>query len=113
MTIEQEQKCAIEALSRASDVTQRLMFREGAKWMDSEHAAALAKAEERCREVTEEKEAMRIAWHGLINQGKDFYSWQRDWQDAARLVLGLGEDASVEDINSALLLRNEANGRES
>lgn len=51
MTIEQEQKCAIEALSRASDVTQRLMFREGAKWMDSEHAAALAIAEERCREL--------------------------------------------------------------
>lgn len=53
MTIEQEQKCAIEALSRASDVTQRLMFREGAKWMGAEHAAALAKAEERVRELEE------------------------------------------------------------
>lgn len=34
MTIEQERECAIEALSRASDIQQRLMFREGAKWME-------------------------------------------------------------------------------
>ncbi len=42
MTIEQERICAVEALARASDTQQRLMFREGAKWMDAEHAALLA-----------------------------------------------------------------------
>ena len=97
MTIEQEQRCAIEALSRASDVTQRLMFREGAKWMDaehakfaadackvvadewkaihdktvSEHAAALAKSEERVREL---EEALRwILSHGwrTVHMGRE------------------------------------------
>lgn len=51
-------------------------------------------------------EAMQTAYHGLFNPGKDFYSWQRDWQDACRLTLGLSDDATVEDINLALLLRD-------
>lgn len=51
-------------------------------------------------------EAMQDAYHSLLNPGKPFYSWQRDWQDACRLILGLGEDATVEDINLALLLRD-------
>lgn len=47
------------------------------------------------------------AWHDLINQGEDFYSWQRDWQDGARQFLNLGQDASVDDIRLALLLREK------
>lgn len=59
MTIEQEQKCAIEALSRASDVTQRLMFREGAKWMGAEHAAAPAESQKRVAELEAEVESLK------------------------------------------------------
>lgn len=36
-----------------------------------------------------------------------FYSWQRNWQAVARLVLALPADADVETINLALILRDQ------
>lgn len=85
MTIEQERKCAIEALSRASDVTQRLMFREGATWMDAEHAAALAKSEEDahvlvCQAVTLLNNGETLKASQLLRQ------WLMDW-DVTRAAL--------------------------
>lgn len=50
-------------------------------------------------------DAIQSAYHGLVSPGEEFYSWQRDWQNAARALLDLGPDATVEDINLALLLR--------
>ena len=54
-----------------------------------------------------ERESIVNAYHHLLNPSSDFYSWQRDWQDAARIVLGLPADATVVDINLALLLRDK------
>ena len=39
-----------------------------------------------------------------ITPGSTFYSWQRIWQNATRLRLGLPMDCSMEDIQVALLL---------
>ena len=47
-----------------------------------------------------------------VDPGKPFYSWQRIWQNAMRLRLGLPMDCSMEDIKVAMLLENtkEASG---
>lgn len=66
----------------------------------------LAERKLRLKRLLDEHEAIVSAYHRLLNPNEPFYSWQRDWQDTARTVLKLPNDASVEDINAALLLRD-------
>ena len=60
-----------------------------------------------CGESRRQVEAMQSAYHDLNPNNAPFYSWQRDYQDLCRHVLMLGDDASVETIATALLLRDQ------
>lgn len=57
------------------------------------------------KEAQAQIKAMEAAYHDLNPSPDSFYSWQRDYQDLARHVLELPDDASVETIATALLMR--------
>ena len=44
--------------------------------------------------------------HDLLFPGQDFYSWQKVWQQMARMVLEMPDEATVDEIRLALTLRN-------
>lgn len=51
-----------------------------------------------------EAEAALREINDLLNPGKPFYSWQRVWQDVARLTMNM-PDATVDEIRIARAFR--------
>ena len=59
----------------------------------------------RYKKRMEESENALREIHDLLNPGKPFCSWQRVWQDVARLTMNM-PDATVDEIRIARAFRD-------